>query len=116
MPPARAPSTPTAYVALLRMEQDQKLSATQAKAVLADLLAHGGDPAEIARRKGFEALENDSLAGVVAEVVAACPDEWARYAEGEDKLAQFFIGQVMKATQGKANGKAVVAELRRLRG
>jgi aspartyl-tRNA(Asn)/glutamyl-tRNA(Gln) amidotransferase subunit B len=114
-PGARAADT-GAYVALLRMEQDQKLSATQAKAVLADLLAHGGDPAEIARRKGFEALETDSLAGVVAGVVAECPDEWARYAEGEDKLAQFFIGQVMKATQGKANGKAVVEELRRLRG
>jgi len=107
---------PGTYVELLRMEQDQRLSATQAKAVLGDLLAHGGDPAEIARRKGFEALATDSLAGVVAEVVAACPDEWARYAEGEDKLAQFFIGQVMKSTQGKANGKAVVEELRRLRG
>ncbi|MGO8871346.1 MAG: Asp-tRNA(Asn)/Glu-tRNA(Gln) amidotransferase subunit GatB [Acidimicrobiales bacterium] len=107
---------PPAYAALLRMEQDQKLSSTQAKAVLGDLLTNGGDPAEIAKRKGFEALETGSLAGAVAEAVAACPDEWARYADGEDKLAQFFIGQVMKATQGKANGKAVVEELRRLRG
>ena len=107
---------PRAYVELLRMEQDQRLSATQTKAVLGDLLAHGGDPAEIARHRGFEALATDSLAGVVAEVVAACPDEWGRYAEGEDKLAQFFIGQVMKSTRGKANGKAVVEELRRLRG
>jgi aspartyl-tRNA(Asn)/glutamyl-tRNA(Gln) amidotransferase subunit B len=107
---------PAAYVALLSMEQAGTLSATQAKVVLGELLAEGGDPAEIAKRKGFEALESDSLAGVVAEVVTACPDEWSRYAAGEDKLAQFFIGQVMKATQGKANGKAVVEELRRLRG
>ncbi|HXX90586.1 MAG TPA: Asp-tRNA(Asn)/Glu-tRNA(Gln) amidotransferase subunit GatB [Acidimicrobiales bacterium] len=115
-PDAARAVDPAAYVALLRMEQDQKLSATQAKAVLGDLLAHGGDPAEIAKRKGFEALAGDSLAGAVAEVVAAHPDEWGRYREGEDKLAQFFIGQVMKVTQGKANGKAVVEELRRLRG
>jgi len=108
--------SPDAYVALLKMEQAGALSSTQTKAVLAELLAEGGEPADIAKRKGFEALESDSLAGVVAEVVAACPDEWSRYAGGEDKLAQFFIGQVMKATQGKANGKAVVEELRRLRG
>jgi len=49
-------------------------------------------------------------------VVAANPSEWGRYREGDDKLAQFFIGQVMKATGGKADGKAVVAELRKRRG
>ena len=52
----------------------------------------------------------------VAEVVAAYPDEWARYVEGDDKLTGFFTGAVMKATSGKANGKEVAAELRRLRG
>ena len=106
---------PASYIALLRLEEDGKLSATQTKAVLADLLALGGDPADIARRKGFEALEADSLADTVREVVDANPGEWARYRSGEDKLAQFFIGQVMKVTSGKANGKAVVAELERLR-
>ena len=105
-----------AYVALLKMEQGGTLSATQAKVVLADLLASGGDPVEIAKAKGFEALSSDSLADTVAGVVETNPDEWGRYSGGEDKLAQFFIGQVMKATQGKANGKTVIAELQRLRG
>ncbi len=106
---------PAAYSALLRMEQDGKLSATQSKAVLAELLDRGGDPAAIARRRGFENLGGESLAGAVRQVVDANPDEWERYRSGEDKLAQFFIGQVMKATAGKANGKAVVTELERLR-
>jgi aspartyl-tRNA(Asn)/glutamyl-tRNA(Gln) amidotransferase subunit B len=105
-----------AYVSLLRMEDQGELTATQVKVVLSDLLEHGGDPTEIARRRGFEALAADSLADVVAEVVAANPSEWDRYRGGEDKLAQFFIGQVMKQTSRKADGKAVVAELRRLRG
>jgi Asp-tRNA(Asn)/Glu-tRNA(Gln) amidotransferase B subunit len=56
------------------------------------------------------------LAATVAEAVATHPDEWGRYREGEDKLAGFFTGLVMKATTGQADGKAVVAELRRLRG
>ncbi len=47
--------------------------------------------------------------------MAAHPDEWDRYREGEDKLAGFFTGAVMKATKGQADGKAVAAELRRLR-
>jgi aspartyl-tRNA(Asn)/glutamyl-tRNA(Gln) amidotransferase subunit B len=106
-----------AYVALLTMEAAGSLSATQAKAVLGELLeAGGGDPASIAARLGFEAMSEDSLASTVGDVVSAHPDEWGRYREGEDKLAQFFIGQVMKATKGQANGKAVVAELQRLKG
>jgi aspartyl-tRNA(Asn)/glutamyl-tRNA(Gln) amidotransferase subunit B len=111
---------PEPYVALLTMEAAGTLTATQAKAVLADLLAAGGgDPAAIAAAKGFEAMSEDSLAATVAEVVAAHPDEWARYRDGDDgdrkKLSGFFTGLVMRATQGQANGKAVAAELQRLR-
>jgi aspartyl-tRNA(Asn)/glutamyl-tRNA(Gln) amidotransferase subunit B len=112
---------PEPYVALLTMEAAGTLTPTQAKAVLADLLtAGGGDPAAIAATKGFKAMSEDSLAATVAEVVAAHPVEWARYRDGDDsdrkKLSGLFIGEVMSATHGQANGKAVAAELRRLRG
>ncbi len=111
---------PAAYLALLTMEAAGTVSATQAKAVLADLLVRGGgDPAAMAKAKGFEAMSEDSLASTVAEVVVAHPDEWGRYCEGGekgDKLAGFFTGLVMKATRGQANGKAVATELQRLRG
>ncbi len=99
------------------MEAKGELSATQSKAVLsAAVAAVGSDPRELAREMGFEALGADTLTAAVAEVVAAHPDEWARYVEGDDKLTGFFTGAVMKATSGKANGKEVAAELRRLRG
>ena len=115
--PERARTLDTAsYTKLLRMEQDGALSATQAKAVLGDLLDNGGDPADLARRAGYEALAADSLADVVGELIAAHPDEWERFVGGDDKLAGFFTGLAMKATQGKANGKAVAAELGRRRG
>jgi aspartyl-tRNA(Asn)/glutamyl-tRNA(Gln) amidotransferase subunit B len=115
-PEAARQVDPKSYVGLLQMEQEGALTATQAKAVLADLLEHGGDPVDIARRRGFEALGAESLSALVVDVVEANPVEWERFRAGEDKLAQFFIGQVMKQTAGKADGKAVVAELRRLRG
>ena len=108
---------PKSYAELLSLEAQGTLSATQAKAVLAELLARGGgDPVAIARDKGFEAMSEDSLAAIVAQAVADHPDEWARFCDGDGKLAGFFTGLVMKATRGQANGKSVNAELARLRG
>ena len=107
---------PGAFGALVAMEARGALTATQSKAVLVELLtAGGGDPAAIAAAKGFEALSESSLADAVRDVVEAHPDEWERFMAGEAKLAGFFTGQVMRATQGKADGKAIAAELRRLR-
>ena len=104
--------SPAAFSATVLMEQSGALSATQAKTVLGELLEHGGDnPQAIAAAKGFEQLSADSLGVTVASLIDAHPDEWGRYREGDDKLAQFFIGQVMKSTKGQANGKAVIAEL-----
>jgi aspartyl-tRNA(Asn)/glutamyl-tRNA(Gln) amidotransferase subunit B len=103
--------TSDAFIATLLMEQNGELSATQAKTVLLELLAHGGEPRAIATAKGFEQLSADSLGGVVAALIEANPDEWSRFRDGDEKLAQFFIGQVMKVTKGQANGKAVIAEL-----
>jgi Asp-tRNA(Asn)/Glu-tRNA(Gln) amidotransferase B subunit len=78
---------------------------------LGALLDGGGDPIQVAASKGFEQLSSDSLGATVASLIEQHPDEWARYLEGDEKLAQFFIGQVMKLTKGQANGKAVIAEL-----
>ena len=99
------------FTATLLMEQRGELSATQAKTVLAELLQRGGDPRDVARELGFEQLSSSSLGATVAALIREHPDEWTRYRDGDEKLAQFFIGQVMKLTKGQANGKSVVAEL-----
>jgi aspartyl-tRNA(Asn)/glutamyl-tRNA(Gln) amidotransferase subunit B len=99
------------FTTTLLMEQRGELSATQAKSVLAELLAHGGEPSDVASEMGFEQLSSSSLGATVAALIEEHPDEWTRYREGDEKLAQFFIGQVMKLTKGQANGKSVVAEL-----
>ena len=107
---------PGTFGALVAMEARGALTATQSKAVLAELLsAGGGDPAAIAAAKGFEALSDSSLAAAVHDAVESHPDEWARFTAGEAKLAGFFTGKVMRATVGKADGKAIAAELERLR-
>lgn len=103
--------THEALASAVAMEQTGKLSATQAKQVLAEMAASGGDPAAVAQRLGFEALVADDLEAAVDEVIAACPGEWSRFcaAEGDDrkKMAGFLTGQVMRATRGRADGAAV---------
>ncbi len=97
------------FAELIGLEASGQLSATQAKTVLAELLSGGGSPREIAARLGYEALDASSLDTVLDAVVAANDGEWQRYLAGDDKVVQFLLGQVMKASKGRANGKAVAA-------
>ena len=107
---------PAHLAALVTMETGGELTATQAKAVLAEMVDSGGEPAAIAKAKGFEAMGADALTAAVDEVIAGHPDEWQRYLEGDEKargkLTGFFVGQIMRATKGQADGKAVTALLR----
>jgi aspartyl-tRNA(Asn)/glutamyl-tRNA(Gln) amidotransferase subunit B len=108
---------PERLAALTRMEADGALTATQAKAVLADLVAAGGDadPAALAAAKGFEAMASDDLAAAVDAAIAANGPAWDKYVGGDPKVAGALVGAVMKATKGKADGKAVTALLEQRR-
>ena len=107
------PTVPAADLAkLTRLEVDGKLTATQAKQVLAEIVANGGGDAEaIAAAKGFEAMDTSDLEAMVDDAVAAQPDAWAKYCAGEGKAAGALVGAVMKASKGQADGKAVNALL-----
>ncbi len=115
-PHERPGLTGEGFAETLRLEQAGDLSATQAKTVLSTLALAGGDPAAVARELGFERMAADELEGLLERLVAEHPDEWRRYDEGDDKLAQFFTGQVMRATRGQADGKVVLDLLRARRG
>jgi aspartyl-tRNA(Asn)/glutamyl-tRNA(Gln) amidotransferase subunit B len=107
---------PVRLATLVSMETAGELTATQSKAVLAEMVASGDDPAAIAKAKGYEPMGAYDLAAVVDRVIAANADQWARFVAGDDKmrgkLTGFFVGQVMEATNRRADGKAVTALLR----
>lgn len=105
---------PAAFAALVAMEVGDELTATQAKQVLAEMVETGRAPAAIAADRGFETMAADDLHSVVDEVVAASPDEWQRFVDGDQKVMGFFVGEVMKRTRGQADGKAVSSRLREL--
>jgi aspartyl-tRNA(Asn)/glutamyl-tRNA(Gln) amidotransferase subunit B len=103
---------PEALADLVKLETDGKLTATQAKKVLSEMLERGGHPAAIAAELGFEAMDQGALASVVDQLIADNPAEFERLRGGDQKVMGFFVGQAMKATQGKADGKVVTALLR----
>ena len=112
------PSVPAVdLAALTTLETRGTLTATQAKAVLAELVANGGgDPGAIAAAKGFEAMDSGALEAMVDQVIADQADAWAKFCAGEGKAMGALVGAVMKASQGKADGKAVTALLNARRG
>ena len=107
------PRVPAGDLARLTiLERDAKVTATQAKTILAELVASGGgDAAKIAADKGFEALDTSAVEKMVDEAIAAQPDAWAKYCAGEEKALGAIVGAVMKSSKGKADGKVVTAIL-----
>ncbi len=84
--------------------------------MLAEVVATGVGPAEVAKAKGFEALDTGALESIVDQVIAAHPEEFEQLrtgdAKAQGKLTGFFMGKVMQASKGQADGKSATALLR----
>ena len=112
------PRVPAKDIAMLTMmERDGKITSTQSKTLLAEIVANGGgDAVALAAAKGFEALDNSAAEKMVDDVIAAQPEAWAKYCAGEEKAMGALVGAIMKLSQGKADGKVVTAILNARRG
>jgi aspartyl-tRNA(Asn)/glutamyl-tRNA(Gln) amidotransferase subunit B len=107
----QSPVAPEQLGALIELIDDGTISGRLAKDVFAEMVATGADPAAIVAAKGLrQVTDAGAIAAAVDAVLAAQPEKLAEYRAGRDKLYGFFVGQVMKATQGKAN-PALVNEL-----
>lgn len=108
---------PQRIAELLTILQEGLITQNRSKAVLEELFRSPLSPREIVREKGWEVLRDSSqLGAVVQEVLAANGDLVARYRAGEEKLWGFFVGQVMRAAEGKADPKLVNELLREVLG
>ena len=86
-----------------------------AKTVLADIWDSGKDADEIIKNQGLVQIQDESIIQDIAQkILEANPDQVAAFKAGKDKLFGFFVGQVMKETQGKANPKSVNDILKKL--
>ena len=103
-----SPLTPARAVELVRMLADDTISSKQAKEVFAAVMDEDKDPSAIVEERGMKQVsDTGAIEAVVAEVVAAHPDEVARYKEGNQKLIGFFVGQCMKQMRGQGNPKII---------
>ena len=94
--------------ALLTTVESGAINNNQAKEVLVEMFATGKTASEVVNEKGFEQVsDTGEIEKIVDEIIAANQPNVEAYRGGNEKLFGFFVGQVMKASQGKANPKVV---------
>ena len=106
--------TPEALGSLIRLIDSGTITGSTAKTVFDRLFADGGDPGAIVQAEGLARVGDDAaIDRLVAEALAAHPKPVAQYRAGKRQTLGFLVGQVMKASGGKADPGKVTAAVRR---
>jgi aspartyl-tRNA(Asn)/glutamyl-tRNA(Gln) amidotransferase subunit B len=109
----QSPVKPAQLGALIDLIAGGTISGRIAKDVFAEMIATGEAPAAIVEQKGLQQVTDAAaIAAVIDAVLAREADKVAEYRAGREKLYGFFVGQIMRASQGKAN-PAIVNEILR---
>ena len=111
----QSPVSPERMAGLLRLIDTGVISGKIAKTVFEEMASSGNAPETIIREKGLvQITDPDAIVEVVKQVLAEHTKEVSDYKAGKTKLFGFFVGQVMKATRGKANPKMVNEILKKM--
>ena len=103
-----AHATAEAQASILDMQAKGEISGGQAKEIFEIVLKTGRDPEEIAETEGLKQVsDTGAIEAAIDEILANNEDKVEQYKGGKDKLFGFFVGQAMKAMQGKANPAVV---------
>ncbi len=98
------PVSPEQLIGLLKRIQDNTISGKIAKEVFEAMYAGEGDADTIIDKKGLKQItDTGAIEAIIDEIIANNPSQVAEFQSGKDKLIGFFVGQVMKASKGKAN-------------
>ncbi|MDH4100533.1 MAG: Asp-tRNA(Asn)/Glu-tRNA(Gln) amidotransferase subunit GatB [Nitrospirota bacterium] len=98
------PLSPERLAGMLKLMEDGTISGKIAKTVFEEMFKSGKDAETIVKEQGLvQVTDTGAIEKVIEEVMAANPQHVADYRSGKEKLFGFFVGQVMKASQGKAN-------------
>ena len=93
---------------LINRIDDQTISGKIGKSIFEEMCVSGSTPDEIIESKGLKQISDDgAIEEIIMTVINENPSQVEAYLSGKDKLFGFFVGQVMKLTEGKANPKAV---------
>ena len=112
---AEMPLTPGHLARLLELVEGGKVTAGSARKVFAEMARTGKQPTDIVREQGLESVsDSGELEALARQVIDANPGQLEQYRAGESKLLNFFVGQIMKSTGGKADPAVVREVLTRL--
>lgn len=93
---------------LVKMVDDETISSKIAKQVFEEMVKSGENPTQIVEAKGLVQISDPAvISPMIDEVIAKNPDNVEKFRAGNTKLLGFFVGQVLKATGGKANPQVV---------
>ncbi len=93
---------------MINLIKEGTISGKMAKDLILEMYQTGKPPRAIIEEKGLiQITDEDALAGTIDDVIRANPNQLAQYRSGKDKLFGYFVGQVMKMTQGKANPQLI---------
>ncbi len=100
--------TPKQIATLIKMVDDKTISTKIAKQVFEEMSKNGEEPTQIVESKGLIQISDPAvILPIIEDIIAKNPENVEKYRAGNSKLFGFFVGQVLKATGGKANPKVV---------
>lgn len=113
------PMTPEGLAGLIQLIEKGTISSKIAKKVFKDLIEKGGDPEKIVEEKGLKQITDESeLRKIVMPILEKNEQSMIDYKNGKDRALGFLVGQVMKASKGKANppmvNKLILEEIEKL--
>ncbi len=107
--------TPERFAELLTMIHSNRVNSTAALQILEEMLLTGGDPSQIMEEKKLEQVSNnEEITPIVQGVIDANPQPVSDFKAGKVAALQFLVGQVMKASRGKANPDTATKLLKKL--
>jgi len=109
------PISPASLAEMIQLIEDGTISGKMAKDVVEEMYKTGKPPRTVIEEKGLVQITDEgALAAVVARIMEANPTQLAQFRSGKEKLFGFFVGQVMKATEGKANPQLINELLKKM--
>ncbi|UJW56812.1 Asp-tRNA(Asn)/Glu-tRNA(Gln) amidotransferase subunit GatB [Bacillus sp. A116_S68] len=102
------PMTPESLVKMIQLIEKGTISSKIAKKVFKEMIEHGGDPEKIVKDKGLVQISDEAeILNMITETLDNNPQSIDDYKNGKDKAIGFLVGQIMKASRGKANPQVV---------
>lgn len=100
--------TPESMTELVTLIDKGTISNNIGKQIIMTLLKEGGSAQELVEKQGLSVISDESaLKEIINKIIETNPEQTSQYRAGKDKLFGFFVGQVMKETQGRANPQSL---------